>query len=141
MSVRRNTARGVGVLGAVAALFLGTAGSAFAHECFVANRSDQGNAAVAAHSSAWTSFTLDTVLREFIGLTDEDLIACVEAAAPAAGVPSTFVVGGKQAVGTDGVIMENNPNLDTKAADGKGIDHAEEAFEPLIGALIGQCSA
>jgi hypothetical protein len=81
------------------------------------------------------------VLREFIGLTDEDLIACVEAAAPAAGVPSLFVVGGKQAQGSDGVIMANNPNLDTKAADGKGIDHAEEAFVPLIGALIGQCSA
>jgi hypothetical protein len=141
MSTTRNTARGAGVVGAVAALFIGSAGSAFAHECFPANRSAQGNASVAAHSAAWTSFTLDDVLRQFIGLTDEDLIACVEAGAPAAGVPSLFVVGDKQAQGSDGVIMNNNPNLDSKAADGKGIDHAEDAFVPLIGALIGQCSA
>ena len=141
MSVTRHVARVGGVTAAVAALFVSSAGSALAHECFVANRSAQGNASVAAHSTAWTSFTLDDVLRVFVGLTDEDLIACVKAAAPAAGVPDLFVVGGKQAVGTDGVIMEKNPNLESKAADGKGIDHAEETFGPLIGALIGQCSA
>ena len=141
MSVRRNTLRTIGGVAATAAIFISSAGSAFAHECFVANRSDQGDAAVAAHSRAWTSFTLDDVLRVFIGITDEDVIACVKAGAPAAGVPDLFVVGDKQARGTDGVIMENNPNLADKATDGKGIDHAEEAYEAKIGALIGQCTA
>lgn len=139
MLFNRHTARAAGVTLGAAALVASSAGAALAHECFVANRSDQGNASVAAHSSAWISFTLDDVLRQFIGLTDEDVIACVEAAAPAAGLPDLFVVGGKQAQGTDGVIMENNPNLDAKAADGKGIDHAEEAFDPIIGGLIGAC--
>jgi hypothetical protein len=50
------------------------------------------------------------------------------------------VVGDKQAVGQDLVIAENNPNFATgKASDGQGIDHAEEAFDAAIGAILGQC--
>jgi hypothetical protein len=117
-------------------------GSAWAHECYVANRSTQGNAAVGAHSAAWDLVSLHTILTEFIGLPD-GLAACVEEKAPAAGLPSSFVFGGKQAQGQGGVIAENNPNFAAKglASDGKGIDHAEDAIGPIIGELIGECSA
>ena len=125
----------------VAGLLVVSAGAASAHECFVANRSDQGNAAVGAHSQAWDLVTLDTVLTEFIGLPS-DVAACVEAKAPAAGVPSEFVFGGKQAVGQGGVIAENNPNFAAKGlgANGQGIDHGEDVYGPILGELIGECS-
>ncbi len=133
----------VGLVAASSAVVLITgAGSALAHECFVANRSAQGNAAAGSHSAAWETVTLHTILTEFIGLPS-DLAACVEAKAPAAGLASSYVFGGKQARGQDGVIAENNPNFDLKglASDGKGIDHGEDALGPIIGALIGECSA
>ena len=122
-------------------LVLGS-GSAWAHECFVANRSAQGNAAAGSHSAAWDVVSLDTVLTVFIGLP-ADVAGCVEALAPAAGVPSSFVFGGKQAQGQGGVIAENNPNFEAKGlgSDGKGIDHGEDVYGPAIGALIGQCTA
>ena len=118
------------------------AGGAWAHECFNASRSDQGNASVAAHSAAWDGVSLDTVLTEFIGVSPE-VAACVEAAAPAAGIPSSFVFGDKQAQGQGGVIAENNPNMSAKglSSNGKGIDHAEDAYGGAIFGLIGECTA
>lgn len=139
---RRHMLRASGVLAGAGIMTLATAGGAFAHECYVANRSAQGNAMAGTHSQAWQMVSLDTVLTEFVGLPPE-LAACVEAKAPAAGIPTSFVLGAKQAVGQDGVIAENNPNMtpDRLAADGKGIDHAEDSYDPAIAALIGECLA
>lgn len=125
-----------------AVILVAGSGSAWAHECFVANRSAQGNASAGSHSAAWEAVSLHTVLTEFIGLPD-DLAACVEGLAPAAGVPSSFVFGGKQAQGQGGVIAENNPNFTAKGlgSDGKGIDHAEDVYGDVLGQLIGACSA
>jgi hypothetical protein len=133
--------RASGVLAGAGMLTLATTGAAFAHECYVANRSAQGNAMAGSHSQAWETVSLDTILTQFLGLTDS-VASCVEGMAPAAGIPDSFVFGGKQAVGQGGVIAENNPNMtaDRLAADGKGIDHAEDAYGDAIGALIGQCS-
>jgi hypothetical protein len=138
---RRNVVRMVGGLAGAGALIVVGAGGAFAHECFVANRSAQGNAMAGTNSAAWETVSLDTILTQFIGLP-QPIADCVEAAAPAAGVPSSFVFGAKQAVGQGGVIAESNPNMDAKglASDGHGIDHAEDAYGDVIGALIGQCS-
>jgi hypothetical protein len=137
-----NIARSVAATALAGVILVLGSGSAWAHECFVASRSAQGNAAAGSHSAAWDVVSLDTVLTEFIGLP-AGLAACVEELAPAAGVPSSFVFGGKQAQGQGGVIAENNPNFAAKGlgSDGKGIDHGEEAFGPAIGALIGQCTA
>jgi hypothetical protein len=52
--------------------------------------------------------------------------------------PTVLVVGGKQAVGSEGVIMENNPNGDL-ATDGRGIDHAEDAYGDAIVGLVLAC--
>lgn len=127
--------------GAVVALVM-MAGPAFAHECFVANRSEQGNAAVAAHSAAWSGVSLDTILTQFIGVP-QPVADCVVAHAADFGIPTSFVFGDKQAVGQDNVIAEKNPNMSAKglSSDGKGIDHAQEAYGPAIEAAIGFCSA
>ena len=135
-------ARAALTAGTAGVLLVAGPGSALAHECFVAKRSAQGNAAAGAHSAAWESVSLHTVLTEFIGLPAE-LAACVEEKAPAAGVPSSFVFGAKQAQGQFGVIAANNPNMESKglASDGRGIDHAEAVYGEALGALIGACSA
>jgi hypothetical protein len=99
-------------IGGMAAFML-TAGPAAAHECYVANRSAQGNASAGANSQAWDAVSLDTVLTQFIGLP-QPLADCVEANAGTYGIPSSFVFGGKQSVGQGGVIAENNPNMQAK---------------------------
>src|SRR3954451_3913210 len=66
---------GAVVGGAVAVLLV--AGPAAAHECFVASRSAQGNASVAAHSAAWGEVSLDTILTQFIGVP-QNVATCVE---------------------------------------------------------------
>jgi hypothetical protein len=141
-SSARHLVRIVGGTVGAGALLVAGAGGAFAHECFVASRSAQGNAMAGTHSAAWETVSLDTILTQFIGLP-QDLADCVEAKAPDAGLPSSFVFGGKQAAGQGGVIAENNPNMDAKglASDGTGIDHAEDVYTELIGQLIGECSA
>jgi hypothetical protein len=137
MTVRRFSVRAAGAVATAGALLAVSAGSASAHECYVANRSAQGNASVAEHSAAWTSFTLSFVVTQFLGQTQE-VADCVVAAAPGAGVPTMFVVGGKQAVGSGGVIMENNPNA-ARATDGHGIDHAEDVYGATIVGLVLGC--
>jgi hypothetical protein len=138
---RRNVLRGFGAIAATAAMLAVSGGGAWAHECFNASRSDRGNEAVAEHSNAWFEASLHTVLTEFIGLP-ADLAACVEAAAPAAGIPDSFVFGGKQSAST-GVIAANNPNMTAEwlAADGRGIDHGEAAYGAILERLIGDCLA
>jgi hypothetical protein len=133
--------RGVTVAGATMASVGLAAAPALAHECFVANRSAQGNAAVGAHSAAWQQVSLDTVLTKFIGLP-QPLANCVEENAASFGIPDSFVFGAKQAQGQGGVIAENNPNMvaGELADNGTGIDHAEDAYGPAIGAAIGYCS-
>ncbi len=128
------------VVGGVVAVLL-VAGPAAAHECFNASRSAQGNASVAAHSSAWGEVSLDTILTQFIGVP-QSVATCVEANAGQYGIPSSFVFGDKQAVGQDQVIAERNPNMSAKglSSNGKGIDHAQDAYGPAIGAAIGACS-
>src|SRR4051795_540182 len=91
--------------GTVVAVVALTAGTASAHECFVANRSAKGNASVAAHSAAWGEVSLDTILTQFIGVP-QNVATCVETNAGQYGIPSSFVFGDKQAVGQDQVIAE-----------------------------------
>lgn len=133
----RHLVRAGGTVAATLAIITFGAGAASAHECFNASRSAQGNASVAAHSAAWQEVSLDTVLTQFIGLP-QGLADCVEANADSFGIPSSFVFGDKQSHNI-GVIAENNPNT-ALFANGKGIDHGEDAFGPAIGAAIGFCS-
>ena len=137
MSVSRPARRLAGSLVVTTALLIASAGAASAHECYVANRSESGNAAVGAHSAAWQEVSLEFIVTVFLGQTQE-VADCVVAAAPDAGIPTTFVFGGRQAVGTEGVIMESNP-VDGLTSDGRGIDHAEDVYGEAVVGLIFAC--
>lgn len=138
----RVVGRAILVAGTAGAVFLGGSGVASAHECFVANRSAQGNAAVSEHSAAWFTITPEVLFGEIIGLpVGSPPYECAVAAWKSdPTLPDYIVVGGKQAVGQDYVIAENNPNFATGlASDGKGIDHAEDVYGAAVGAILGQC--
>ena len=107
-----------------AGILAGTAGVASAHECFVANRSDKGNAG-AAHSANWFTLELSMLFGEahnFLGgraLTDAEVDEAVATAA-AQGIPTSFTVFEKF------TIPRNLGEFDAmtqKSSDGKGIDH------------------
>lgn len=138
--IRRHAMRGLGTVAAATALTMAAGGSAWAHECYNASRSAQGDAAAGAHSAAWEVVTLNTIVTVFLGQTQE-VAACVEPLAMAAGVPDSFVFGNKQAAGQDFVIAEKNPNMIDKglASDGRGIDHAAEVYGETVVGLILQC--
>jgi len=139
-SPRRNIVRTAGALGAATAVLIAGPASAFAHECFVASRSDQGNAMAGTHSNAWQTYSIQQVVTLFLGQTPA-VAECVASAAPRAGVPTSFVFGAKQAQGQGGVIAENNPNMTAKglSSNGTGIDHAEEAYGGAVVGLILGC--
>jgi hypothetical protein len=116
----------------LAGSLLGTAAPAvLGHECYIANRSAQGDAG-ALNSSRWTRLTLATIfgfINEFVGgpALNPGQIAWAVGEAAAEGLPVDGWV-----VRSDIVIGENssNPNL----ADGKGLDHLADAYG---GQLIG----
>ena len=95
------------------------------HECYIANRSEQGNAG-ALHSSRWVRLSLGEIfgfINQFVGgpaLTDSQISWAVDTAI-AQGVPANGWV-----VRSDIVIGEKskNPNL----ANGKGLDHLVDAY-------------
>jgi len=108
-----------------------TAPAVFGHECYIANRSAQGDAG-ALNSGNWGQLTLGTIfgfINQFVGgpaLTPGQITWAV-AEATAEGLPADGWV-----VRTDKVIGEgsSNPNL----TDGKGLDHLADVFGPqLIG--------
>lgn len=109
----------------------GSAGSALGHECYIANRSAQGDAG-ALHSGVWTRITLADIfgfINQFVGgpsLSSSQIQWAVSEAINE-GLPASGWV-----VRADKVIGENsqNPNL----ANGKGLDHLADTFG---GQLIG----
>ena len=121
------------ILGLVLAgsLLGATAPAVFGHECFIANRSAQGDAG-ALHSGNWARLSLGDIfgfINQIVGgpaLTPSQ-IQWATAEAVAEGLPASGWV-----VRSDKVIGEgsSNPNL----ANGKGLDHLADAFGPqLIG--------
>jgi len=124
---------GVAVGGAV--LVVASAGSAWAHECYNASRSAQGNAG-ASNSQAW--LTVSVV--DFANSGEEfpaELADCFLGNWFAGGGPETFTIHVKGANGTGGVIAENAPPA--QLADGRGIDHIEEAYGALFEASLLPC--
>ena len=90
-------------------------GAALAHECFVANRSAQGNAAVSANSAAWFTITPEILFGEIFQLSGAPLTCAVDAWNADSSLPSYIVVGGKQAVGSGGVHRREQPELRDRA--------------------------
>ena len=135
MSKRILTNIGAGVALAAAAV-LGTGAAAYAHECFNPNRSEQGNAG-ASNSESWLTVHVEELT---FGLPAADA-ECVLGEYAATGAPSSFTIKVKGANGQGGTLGTNNPNHDTKAADGQGIDEIFAAYGAEIVGSFEACGA
>lgn len=122
--------RSLAVAAAAVAAVLGAATPAFAQDCFNASRSDQGNAG-AAHSKSWVTVTVADFAHspEFPPGTDPD---CFVAYWSSHGGPASFTIRSNKTIGEG----SSNPNL----ANGKGIDHIDDAYGQLLGEAIGACT-
>jgi hypothetical protein len=113
---------------ATAALLM-MASTAFAHECFIANRSAQGNANVT-HSSNWVTISVAGFAHspDFPPGVDPE---CFIAYWSSHGGPDGFTVRTDKTIGEG----SHNPNL----GNGSGLDHIETAYGALLGASLEAC--
>ena len=110
--------------------------SVAAHDCFVVNRSANGDAH-AAGSQAWTSFTLTDLYQEteqfgFPDLTPAQVDYAV-ALATSLGVPASVTTR------ADKTLLESASGWQKgdHATDGKGVDHFFDVYgDRIIGALF-----
>jgi hypothetical protein len=130
------------VVGAALAggLVLGSGTAAWAHECYNASRSDQGNAMAGSHSQAWFTLVVSEAIQgdADLGLITQEQADCIMAAYAGSGAPSSFTFMVKGAHGQDGLIAGHNPNHGLMA-DGKGIDHAFMAYGDAIFGSYASC--
>jgi hypothetical protein len=125
-----------------------TAGAAFAHECYVANRSSQGNVGAGTHSKSWiyvdlaslASFLSDPSDPEALPpLSDSQLAYFVERAQEL-GVPADIAlfVGGRPRTGGFTIAGEAAGFIaNGKGADGSGLEHFFAAhIENVIAAYL-----
>lgn len=124
-SARRILTHAGVISGLTAALVLGSGASAFAHECFIPERSDKGNEN-AARSQQWTP--LADIIWMFVPEAAECLIPALEAE----GVDTSTLVFGHHTLG------ENRAPGDWMA-DGSGVDHLFVAYGEQIGAASAAC--
>ncbi|HKQ61776.1 MAG TPA: hypothetical protein VJS92_10815 [Candidatus Polarisedimenticolaceae bacterium] len=131
--MKRRIVLGIAVVTAAVAL----ASLAQANDCFNSSRSGQGSASAGANSRAWATVSVVDFAHSpgFPPGVDPD---CFVTQWLAGGGPSSFTVHVQGASGGGGVIGGNsaNPNL----ADGRGIDHIEDAYGALFGAALGACA-
>jgi hypothetical protein len=111
------------------ALAIGFASPASARDCFIASRSETGNAN-ATHSARWITVTVQDFANspEFPPGADPD---CFVEYWLAQGGPEGFTVRSDKVIGEG----SSNPNL----GNGKGLDYIEVAFGPLLGAALAAC--
>jgi hypothetical protein len=116
----------VGATALSAALVFAGAGVASAHECFIPDRSEKGNAG-ATHSKNWVALDISELFmsaHEFLGgpaLTPEQVQEAVAMTA-AEGIPTTLTTFAR-----DTLPKGNAP--ESHSTDGKGIDHYFHAYE------------
>ena len=121
--------RFVTVLAMSAVAVLGTSGTAYAHECYIANRSAQGNAG-ATHSGRWVTDTVQDFAHS-PGLQPGVDPDCFVNYWLSHGGPESFTVRSDKTIGEGSA----NPNL----ANGKGLEHIEDAFGGLLGEAAEAC--
>ena len=129
--------RTAATLALATALVAAGAGAASAHECYIANRSAQGNAG-ASNSANWYTLQLEELYRSghrFLGgdpLTDAQVSTALAMTAEA-GVPLSFTVFEPFTIPRS---MDELEGLATKSADGKGIDHFFVAYGDAIAGIF-----
>jgi hypothetical protein len=113
------------------AMLIGSAGTASAQDCYIANRSAKGNEG-ATNSDRWVTVTVEefTNSPDFPPGVDP---TCFLDFWTSNGGPDSFTVRSDKVIGAG----SSNPNL----ANGKGLEHIEEAFGSLIGQAIEACPA
>ena len=114
-------------LALVGAMLALPATAAFAHDCFVANRSAQG-ATGAAKSGQWIAISLEEVFADDFQVPEENVDDAV-ADAVAAGLPEVFATSAKKVI-AEGTGAEENGTL----ANGKGLEHFSQS--PLGGIIF-----
>jgi hypothetical protein len=116
--------KSLATLALTGAVVAATAGTASAHECYVADRSDAGNAG-ASHSANWYTLELSDLFADahnFLGgdaLTADQLQHALDMAAEQ-GLPSSFTLFERFTLPRSSAELAA---LSSKSADGKGIDH------------------
>ena len=124
------------VAGALTAGLIVTGGGvASAHECYIANRSDKGNAG-ASHSANWYTLHLSELYTNahfFLGgepLTPAQVSEAVSRA-EAAGIPTSVTLFERFTIPRNLDELEAVPS---KATDGKGVDHFFSKYgDQLVG--------
>jgi hypothetical protein len=109
--------------------------SAFAHECYNASRSAQGNTG-AQHSDNWFNLTLEILYTQIlpgetgIELSEDGLAWALQESANQ-GIPSGFVIRADKTIGVNGKGV-TVPGFEKNGANGKGMDHAVDAYGDQI---------
>jgi len=112
-------------------------GAASAHECFIANRSAQGNAG-ASNSSNWYTLQLEELYRTghfFLGgdpLTEEQVQTALSMTREQ-GVPLRFTVFEKFTIPRSIGDLEE---ITSKSSDGKGVDHFFVSYGDAIAGIF-----
>lgn len=136
----RVAGRVVGALALSGVLVAGSGVGAWAHECFNASRSEQGNASAGSHSQAWVTIAIADLIADDVanGLYSEQDGACIYEAYAATGSPLTFTLMVKGAKGSDYVIGSKNKN-EWLHGDHRGIDHLFDAYGATFVASFEAC--
>lgn len=120
------------------ALLIGTGGGAWAHECFNASRSAQGNAMAGSNSNAWFTLVISDAIAGDVqsGAITPEQGDCIASWWAASGNPSSFTIH----VAGKNTLAENNPNKGLMS-NGKGIDHLFDAYGEDIMTAYSSCGA
>jgi len=115
---------------AIAATMIVGSGTAWALDCFIASRSEQGNAAAGSHSRVWVTLTVEGFAHgpDFPPGYDPD---CFVAEWLAGGGPASLTVRSNKVIGEN----SSNPNL----GSGAGLNHIETAYGALFVASLQAC--
>lgn len=135
--------RNVGAgLGLAAVIVLGSGAAAFAHECFIPNRSDQGNAKAGTNSQAWWTLEVEAAVWGDVemGYLTSDQAECILDAYASTGAPMSFTILVKGANGQHGTLGAKNPNT-ALMADGNGVDHLFASYADEIIGSYAECGA
>lgn len=123
-----------------AALVITGAASASAHECYIAKRSDKGNAG-ASHSANWYTLQVTELYASahfFVPgveqpLTPEQIDVAV-AMTTEAGIPTSFTLFEKFTIPKS---VDEMGEVEAKSLDGVGVDHFFQAYgEQLMGIAV-----
>jgi hypothetical protein len=112
-------------------------GAASAHECYIANRSAQGNAG-ASHSANWYTLHVDELYRsahQFLGTTPmtEEQVAEAVALTEARGIPTSFTLFERFTIPRS---VEKMEQIGSRSSDGKGVDHFFVAYGDAIVGIV-----